>query len=71
MPGAYPRTSTLALTNATFPYVQKLAANGIDALRGDNGFARGLNTYHGFVTCEAVSEALDLTERFRRFDELR
>ncbi|MGD1982730.1 MAG: alanine dehydrogenase [Chromatiaceae bacterium] len=70
MPGAYPRTSTLALTNATFPYVQRLAADGVGALRGDQAFARGVNTYGGFVTCEPVAEALDLGARFRPFAEL-
>lgn len=70
MPGAYPRTSTLALTHATLPYVHRLAAEGIDALRGDAAFARGLNSYHGFVTCEAVAEALGMASRYRAFAEI-
>jgi len=70
MPGAYPRTSTLALTAATFPYVQRLAADGIDALRVDAGFARGVNTHAGFVTCEAVAEGLGLHDRCRPLAEL-
>lgn len=70
MPGAYPRTSTLALTHATLPYVQRLAADGIEALREDEAFARGLNTYRGFVTCEAVAGALGLDARYRPFAEL-
>ena len=70
MPGAYPRTSTLALTNATLPYVQRLAADGIEALRKDRAFARGLNTYDGFITCEAVARALDRDADFRAFSEL-
>jgi len=60
MPGAYPRTSTIALTNATLPYVERLAAHGVDALRADRGLARGLNTFHGRLTCRAVGEALGL-----------
>ena len=70
MPGAYPRTSTLALTHATLPYVHRLAAEGIDALRGDTAFARGLNSYRGFVTCEAVAEALGMASRYRAFAEI-
>ena len=70
MPGAYPRTSTLALTKATFPYVERLASDGVGALRGDQAFARGVNTYGGFVTCAPVADALDLGARFRPFAEL-
>ncbi|RLA41712.1 MAG: alanine dehydrogenase [Gammaproteobacteria bacterium] len=58
MPGAYPRLSTLALTRATLPYVLKLADSGLAALDDDPGFARGLNTHEGKITCEAVAEAL-------------
>ncbi|MGE0483559.1 MAG: alanine dehydrogenase [Gammaproteobacteria bacterium] len=68
MPGAYPRTSTLALTRATGPYVERLAARGLDALREDAGFARGLNTLNGQLTCAAVAEALGLEARYRAFD---
>ncbi len=58
MPGAYPRTSTQALTNATLPYVARLAAEGLAALRTDGGFARGVNVHDGEVRCAAVAEAL-------------
>ncbi|OUS10067.1 alanine dehydrogenase [Gammaproteobacteria bacterium 53_120_T64] len=57
MPGAYPRLSTLALTRATLPYVLDLADKGLAALAGDPGFALGLNTYDGEITCEAVAQA--------------
>ena len=70
MPGAYPRTSTLALTGATLPYIKKLATDGIDALRADAGFMRGLNTYQGHITCQAVAGALGLDARYRAFAEL-
>ena len=71
MPGAYPRTSTMALTAATLPYVLKLAERGIAALREDPGFAKALNTYKGCVTYRPVAEALDLLPRFREFTQLR
>jgi alanine dehydrogenase len=67
MPGAYPRTSTYALTEATLPYALAIANGGIEALREDSGLARGLNTYRGFVTCRPVAEALDLSDRHRAF----
>jgi alanine dehydrogenase len=58
MPGAVPRTSTLALSNATLPYVIRLAEDGAeDAMGEDPGLAKGLNTYHGQLTYAAVAEA--------------
>ncbi|MHC4829132.1 MAG: alanine dehydrogenase [Planctomycetota bacterium] len=65
MPGAYPRTSTLSLTTATLPYILRLANQGMNALRADAGFERGLNTYQGYVTCPPVAEALGLNDRFK------
>ena len=48
MPGAVPHTSTLALTNATFPYLLRIANLGArEALKQDPGFAEGLNTWMG------------------------
>jgi alanine dehydrogenase len=59
MPAAVPRTSTVALTSATLPYVMALARYGIeDALRKDPGLMAGLNTFRGKVTCEGVARAL-------------
>ncbi len=64
MPGAVPRTSTLALTNATLPYVKSLADLGWQAaLRRDPGLAAGLNVYNGAITHPVVAEALGLTAR--------
>jgi alanine dehydrogenase len=58
MPGAVPHTSTLALTNATFPYVMRLSKNGpINALKADPGLKEGVNTYKGNLTYAAVAEA--------------
>ncbi len=58
MPAAVPNTSTLALTNATFPYVLKLAQLGAKgAILADPGIAEGVNTYSGTLTYEAVAQA--------------
>jgi alanine dehydrogenase len=58
MPGAVPRTSTLALTNATLPYVRRLAALGVEeALNRDPGLRHGLNTRAGAITHDAVAAA--------------
>jgi alanine dehydrogenase len=61
MPGAVPRTSTFALTNATLPYALKLANKGFfDAIRSDPGLKEGVNTYAGHCTYEAVAQAQGL-----------
>lgn len=66
MPGIVPRTATLALTNATLPYVLRLASEGVmPAICSDPGLARGVNVMDGKVTCRAVAEAHGL-----RFDPL-
>lgn len=61
IPGAVPRTSTLALTNATLPYVLKLADMGWEkALESDPGFKLGLNIVDGKIVYPAVAEAFGL-----------
>ena len=58
MPGAVPHTSTLALTNSTFPYLLRLAGLGArEALRQDAGLADGLNTWLGTLTHRGVAES--------------
>jgi alanine dehydrogenase len=70
MPGAYPVTSTRALTAATLPYVLQLAQQGLDALRVDPGFGKGVNTYKGSVTSKPVAEALGLLSQYKEFAAL-
>ena len=61
MPGAVPRTSTLALSNATLPYVLRIARRGAEgAMAADPGLAKGLNIYRGEVTYAAVAECFNL-----------
>lgn len=58
MPGAVPRTSTYALSNATVPYVMTLAEEGIlDAVRKDPALAKGVNVHRGKITYQAVAQA--------------
>jgi len=58
MPGAVPRTSTFALTNATLPHALKLANKGfLQAITSDAGLKEGVNTYAGHCTYEAVASA--------------
>ncbi len=61
MPGAVPRTSTFALTNATLPIAIKLANKGFkDAIAKDKHLKEGVNTYAGHITYEAVAESQGL-----------
>ena len=61
MPGAVPRTSTLALTNVTLPYAQQIANKGYrTAIHQNPALAKGVNVIAGKVTYKAVAEALSL-----------
>jgi len=61
MPGAVSSTSTVALTNATLPYVLELADKGYRRVAQDNAeLARGINIVSGKVTCPGVAEAFGL-----------
>lgn len=58
IPGAVPRTATMALTNATIPYVEALAKKGWrKALQDDPGLAKGINVLGGRVTYSGVAQA--------------
>lgn len=70
MPGAYPRTSTLSLTAATLPYIERIANGGAAAVLDDPLFAKGVNTCAGAVTYRPVAEALGLMEYFRELEDL-
>lgn len=61
MPGAVPRTSTFALTNATLPFALALANKGFEkAVKDDAGLKEGVNTYQGNLTYEAVATSQGL-----------
>jgi alanine dehydrogenase len=72
MPGAVPRTSTLALTNTTLRFAERIATLGVaEAVRRDPALALGVNVWLGEITCEGVAEVLaekphDLSEILRR-----
>lgn len=64
MPGVVARTSTYALTNATFKYASMLAELGVeDAVSRDKALYKGLNVYGGYVAYEAVASDLDMEYR--------
>jgi len=68
MPGQVALQSTQALTNATLPYLLKMANKGVlEALKEDKNFTKGLNTYNGNLTCKAVAEALGMVDKYKEF----
>ena len=70
MPAAYPKTSTMALSAATLPYVMRLADEGLKSLKADEGFAGGLNAYRGSIACRPVADDLKMTDRYRDLGEI-
>jgi alanine dehydrogenase len=60
MPGAYPRTSTLALTGITLEYIRRIAMLGIEKAVGEDGFLKGaLNTYKGSIMHKAIEKSIE------------
>lgn len=69
IPGAVARTSTIALTNVTLPYIIKLANKGFrEAILEDAGFRQGVTTYQGLITNKAVASGLN--QDYTSIDEL-
>jgi alanine dehydrogenase len=61
IPGAVPRTSTFALTNTTFPFVEHIAGRGVEeAVRREPALALGANVWRGEIVHEGVAESVDL-----------
>ncbi len=65
MPGAYARTSTYALNNATIKYGLKLAKGVEHACRESQALKMGLNMYKGVITFEAVAEAFNMNDLYK------
>ncbi|MBM3200370.1 alanine dehydrogenase [Candidatus Woesearchaeota archaeon] len=70
MPGSVARTSTQALTKQTFPYLLNLANKGFKKSLKDKGFAKGVNTYQGFITYSAVAECLGMKDQYKALESL-
>jgi len=69
MPGAVPRTSTFALTNATLPYALAIANKGLVKAAGeDSALKKGINTYGGMLTNKEV--AMSQNREFKDIDKL-
>jgi alanine dehydrogenase len=71
MPGAYARTSTYALNNATLGYGLKLAEDGVEkACRHSEPLRFGLNTYKGQITYKAVAEAFNMMDKYTPVEKI-
>lgn len=70
MPGAYPRTSTMALAEATSPYLLKLANQGLDCFKHDAGMAKAVNTFSGYITYKPVAEDMGLMQKYSKLESL-
>ncbi|HWJ77092.1 MAG TPA: alanine dehydrogenase, partial [Niallia sp.] len=69
MPGAVPRTSTIALTNVTMPYALQIANRGVvEAIESNYAIKQGVNTYAGYVTYASV--ARDLGYEYKPVQEI-
>ena len=69
IPSVVPRTSTYALTNVSFPFVQQIADQGLEgALQSSPFLKKGLNVYKGAVTCAPVANALK--KEYKSFEDL-
>jgi len=65
MPGAYPRTSTIALSDATLPYVLQIADAGKASLMTDETLVKAINTCDGKITCKVVAEGLGMLDSYQ------
>src|SRR5690606_11301958 len=62
IPGIVPHTSTVALTNATLPFIVQLVEEGLEqALLNHSGLRKGLSMYKGHLTCQTVADAHGLS----------
>lgn len=69
MPGAYPKTSTIALTNVTIKYIQDIAENSIYEFLIDKEKTKSLNVFSGKIMLEKIAKDLDLWRYFDDFLE--
>ena len=70
MPGAYPRTSTMALTEVTMPYLLDIAEQGLAMFKTSKNLAKAINTFAGYVTHQQVARDLGLQSKYKGIEQL-
>ncbi len=70
MPGAYPRTATIALCSETLIYIQQLAETGVSAFHLQEISAKAINIYKSRITNKQVATSLNLLESYTPINEI-
>jgi alanine dehydrogenase len=70
MPGAYPKTATLALAEATLAYILEIAAWGMAGIVKRQGLLKAVNTYQRYITCEQVARDLGMMSQCKPIAEI-
>jgi len=70
MPGAFPRTATIALANATIGYIEMIAEKGVEAFFKDFWLAKAINTYQGNITYKKVALDLGMIDKYQNIMEI-
>jgi len=65
MPGAYPKASTIALTNTTIPYIQDISRNGLAGLLCDSAKSKAINIYEGKIVEKKLAKKLNLMDKYQ------
>ncbi len=68
MPGVFSRTSTLALTNLTLPYIKRIASSGFEAIKNDIEFLTGLNIHNSNIIYKKVAEDVGMIDKYTDFE---
>lgn len=70
IPGVLPRTSTIALTSLTLPYIKKIAENGINVVLKDEEILTGLNIYKGNIVYKKIAVDLNMTKKYKKLSSV-
>ena len=70
MPGAYPKASTIALTNVTIQYIKDLAENSLNGFMSDKGKIKAFNIFRGKIVSTKVAEDLGLQDSYEAMEDV-
>ncbi len=70
MPGAFPRTATIALGEVSIAYIEMIAENGVEALVDTPWLAKAVNTYRGYITYKKVAFDLEMSDTYQNIKDL-
>ena len=71
MPGAFPKTSTMALSRATLPYIIKLANDGLPAFVEETGLALSINCFEGFITNQSIALSVGMQDNYKKISHFK